>query len=325
MDIYVYKDELSSSQLRPAKRDLSDAISKMSSALSSAENAYGYEGRLIFEGQIGDLRSCLSELTELTSKLEQYATMMDAAPSALIEADAQFNNVLSSGWDRFMYGVTSIFGLFSTGSVRGKTGSTFDIDNAVESNVKKWKDDIVNDYRNRYGIDSDLTKNKQIIYSSKTTKTVSILPGSSYTITRYRDYKELSCSESSGDSFYDVSSGLSIHGEHYEIESNDGTSITVDTNALDFNLNGSIDPAKGNAYVNLGAEYNLAKATVMDVESTYHKASVSFQAGVGGHIDAGFHDGKFTVDVGAALGIGASVKLEFNYLKTWKHIRSMFS
>lgn len=325
MDIYVYKDELSSSQLRPAKNDLSDAVSKMNSALSSAASAYGYEGRMIFSGQIGELRSCLSELTELSGKLEQYANMMDTAPNALIEADAKFKSVLSSGWERFLYGVSGVFGLFSTGSVSGKTGSQFDIDKTIESNAKKGKDDIVNDYRDRYGSDPDATKSKQVAYSSKATKTVSVLPGSNYTITRYRDYKELSYSESSGDGFYEASSGLSIHGEHYEIESNDGTSITVDTNALDLNLNGSLDPAKGNAYVNLGAEYDLAKATVMDAESTYHKASVSFQAGIGGHANAGFHDGKFTVDVSAAVGVGASVKLEFNYLETWKHIRSALS
>lgn len=325
MDIFVYKDELSSSQLRPARRALSDAVSKMNAALSSAAGAYGYEGRMIFGGQIGELRSCLAELNDLSSKLEQYANMMDAAPTALIEADAQFNSSLSNGWERFLYGISGALGLFSTGSVSGKTGSKLDLAKTVESNAKKGKDDIVNDYRDRYGSDPDSTKSKQVVYGSKTTKTVSVLPGSNYTVTRYRDYKEFAYSESSGDGFYEASSGLSIHGEHYEIESNDGTSITIDTNAMDFNLNGSLDPAKGNAYVNLGAEYDLAKATVMDAESTYHKASLSFQAGIGGHANAGFHDGKFTVDVSAAVGVGASVKLEFNYLETWKHIRSVFS
>ncbi len=325
MDIFVYKDELSSSQLRPAKNAATNAVSTMNSALSSASGTYGYEGRMVFGGQIGELRSCLAEMIELSEKMEQYATLLDAAPSALIDADAKFNSVLSNGWQRFLYGISGVLGLFSTGSVSGKTGSQFDVDKTVQSNAKKAENDIVDDYRSRYGSEANTNVGKQVVYSSKTTKTVSVLPGSNFTVTRYRDYKVLSYSETSGDGFYEASSGLGIHGEHYEIESNDGTSISVDTNALELNLNGAFDPAKGNAYVNAGAEYDVAKATIMDAESTYHQASLSVQAGVGGHINVGFHDGKFTADVSAALGIGASVKLEFNYLETWQHMRSVFS
>ena len=325
MDIYVYEDELSSSHLRPAKRGFANAVSKMKSGLSSAENARGYGGQMIFSGQLGDLRACLLELEELSSKLERYADMMDAPPAALIDADAKYKSVLSSGWERFLYGVSGVFGFFSTGSVSGKTGSGVDLKKTVESNAIKGKDDLIDDYRDAVGSGSVTSKSNQTMYSSKTTKTVSILPGSDFTVTRYRDYKELSYSETSGDSFYDASAGLGIHGEHYEIESNDGTAITVDTNALDFNLNGSIDPAKGNAYINAGAEYNVVKATVKDTETAYYKASVAFQAGVGAHANAGFHDGKFTVDVSVTYGIGGTVKLEFNYREAWQHIRSVLS
>lgn len=40
------------------------------------------------------------------------------------------------------------------------------------------------------------------------------------------------------------------------------------------------------------------------------KGSVNF--GVGAHVDVGFDDGKFSLDVGASLGIGGSVKLELD-------------
>ena len=40
------------------------------------------------------------------------------------------------------------------------------------------------------------------------------------------------------------------------------------------------------------------------------KGSVNF--GIGAHVDVGFDDGKFSLDVGASLGIGGSVKLELD-------------
>ena len=325
MDIFVYKDELSSSQLRSAQRAMEDAESKLRTALSAASDTYGYEGRMIFGNQIGELRACLTEAAELSGKLEKYMALLDSAPAALIETDAKFNSTLSSGWERFLYGISGVLGLFSTGSVSGKTGSELDVCKTVESNAKSAKNDLVDDYRDKYGSEGKTSGDKMVVYSSKTTKTVSVFPDSSYQVTRYRDYKELSYSQETGDDFYNADSGLRMRGEHYEIESNDGTTITVDTNALDLNLKGSFDPAKGNAYVNAGAEYDLVKANVIDTESKYHSASMSFQAGIGAHANVGFHDGKFTVDVSAALGVGASVKLEFNYRETWMHLRSIFS
>lgn len=38
--------------------------------------------------------------------------------------------------------------------------------------------------------------------------------------------------------------------------------------------------------------------------------SGSLNYGIGGHVNAGFHDGKLSLDIGATLGVGASVKLE---------------
>lgn len=325
MDIFVYKGELSSSRLRPAQNSISDAVDKMNAAVSSAAGAYGYEGRTIFSGQSSELNSCLSELGSLAEKLDKYAAMFDTAPEALIEADEKFGNVLSNGWQRVLYSVSNLFGLFSTGTVTGSTDSGFDADKTVQKNANKGKDDIVDDYRKTYGSKEETVGDKKVVYSSKTTKTVSVLPGSSYKVTRYTDYKELSYSGTTGDSYYSANGELKIHGEHYEIESNDGTVIKADTNALDLGLDGSFDPAKGNAYVKAGAEYDLVKLTAMEAESDYHKASVSAQVGVGGHVNIGFHDGKFTADASAALGIGVSIKLEFNYRETWRHIRSVFA
>lgn len=48
--------------------------------------------------------------------------------------------------------------------------------------------------------------------------------------------------------------------------------------------------------------------------------SGSLNYGIGGHLDAGFHDGKLSLDVGATLGVGASVKLEVDVGGTVKTV-----
>ncbi len=111
----------------------------MNNVLSSASSAYGYEGRMIFGGQLSELCSCLAEMTKLSEKLEQYATLHDAAPSALVDADVKFNSVLSNGSPHFLYRISGVLGLFSIGSVSGKTESQFDVNRTVQSNVKKLK------------------------------------------------------------------------------------------------------------------------------------------------------------------------------------------
>ncbi len=50
----------------------------------------------------------------------------------------------------------------------------------------------------------------------------------------------------------------------------------------------------------------------------YIKASVN--VGIGIHAEAGYKDGKFSLDIGASFGIGGSVKLEVDVSGTVKAV-----
>lgn len=84
--------------------------------------------------------------------------------------------------------------------------------------------------------------------------------------------------------------------------------------------------AEGKAELNLGivdgkfaasaeasAEVNLVKAegsVGVDIMGVEGKVGGSVSVGVGAHADIGYHDGKLTFDIGASLGVGASVTAE---------------
>lgn len=70
-----------------------------------------------------------------------------------------------------------------------------------------------------------------------------------------------------------------------------------------------------NAYVGASAEALVGEVTgtvgvkAMGIDASV-KGSVNF--GVGAHFNAGIHDGKISLDIGASLGVGASVKLDID-------------
>lgn len=84
--------------------------------------------------------------------------------------------------------------------------------------------------------------------------------------------------------------------------------------------------AEGKAELNLGmvdgkfaaafeakAEANLVKAegsVGVDIMGVEGKVGGSVSVGIGAHADFGYHDGKLTFDIGASLGVGASVTAE---------------
>lgn len=84
--------------------------------------------------------------------------------------------------------------------------------------------------------------------------------------------------------------------------------------------NGKVDP---NLYVGGSAEFVLAGAegTVgRRVLGTDIGVTGGVKVGVGVHANVGYHDGKFVVDVGAAFGVGADVKLDIDVSGTVKMV-----
>lgn len=77
-----------------------------------------------------------------------------------------------------------------------------------------------------------------------------------------------------------------------------------------YDANGNFNPT---AYAKLAGEVVLAEVSGK-VEASVLGADVGVEAGinfgVGAHAEFGYKDGKFSMDVGASLGLGGSVKLE---------------
>ena len=216
-------------------------------------------------------------------------------------------------------------GVLKEGTFKAKSGSAIKAEKTLESEAVKVKDNLVDKYREMDGNSGKKTTNKSVVYGSKKTKLISgILPGNSYQVTTYHDYKTATASNTKGRDFFDADAGLTIQGQHIEVESNDNTKITIDTNAVYGNMKGSLDPLKGNAYVSAGAEYDAVKINLVDTEDRCINTGLSVQAGVGAKINAGFHDGKFTADASASLLLGVEVKLEVDYQKIWHNFKTDF-
>lgn len=321
MEVYVNANELSSSQLRKTCRQIEKAQKKISSVQAKASGAYGYGGRLIFANQLSEIKACCSEIKEIETKLEKYANLLDTAPDALIDVDAKAKKTLVSSWEKIGFGVGSFLGVLPNGVVKASSGDVVEVSKILESNDEAIYNHVIDSGRDIKNSSSD----EKIVYGSKNHKIVSgILPGNSYEVTTYTDYKRFYASERSGDDFYKSSLGLSMQAQHFDIISNDGTEIAVDVNSLNADLDGEFDLAKGNAYAKAGLEYDLVKADLVDYESEVFGVGVTAKAGVGAHANVGIHSGKFTVDVGAAFIGGVSIKLEVDYKAGWNKVQSIF-
>lgn len=139
---------------------------------------------------------------------------------------------------------------------------------------------------------------------------------------------------------FSASAEGSIGNEYFDLHGN--TSVSVgkaeakgSVNVGLFDANGNLNPQAG---VRLSAEALLfeasatggAKIAGTDIEAT---GSVNF--GVGAHADIGLKDGKLSVDIGASLGVGVSVKLDIDFSGTvnavadtaknvWSGIKGLF-
>lgn len=120
---------------------------------------------------------------------------------------------------------------------------------------------------------------------------------------------------------FSASAKGAIGNEYFDVHGNVSGSIGKaeakgEVNVGLFDSNGKLNPQ---AKLKLSAEALLAEAsgtigtkiagTDVDV-----KGSVNF--GVGAHADIGFKDGKFSLDLGASLGVGVSVKLDIDFSGT---------
>ncbi len=77
-----------------------------------------------------------------------------------------------------------------------------------------------------------------------------------------------------------------------------------------YDKNGKFSP---NAHLSASAEAIAAEASVkggVKIAGTDIGVKAGINVGIGAHADIGFKDGKVSLDLGASLGIGASVKLE---------------
>lgn len=190
---------------------------------------------------------------------------------------------------------------------------------------KEIKDTVVDSYRKNHKKDGVKEECERSIYSSVDSGTVSIL-GVDFRYDKYVDYIKGSIETVDGDGFYTADAEIAKDGQHINFEATDGSGLSGDItlNGLKLYGDGELDLAKGNAYINAGADYTVVSATIGS-ETNLGGFSLTGEVGAGAHLDAGIHDGKITVDVGAALGVGAGVKFEINYEEIWKATCDAFS
>lgn len=72
------------------------------------------------------------------------------------------------------------------------------------------------------------------------------------------------------------------------------------------------------AHAKVSAEYNLAEASGsvgVDVVGIEGKVTGEVSVGIGAHAEVGYHDGTFVADIGVAIGVGGSVRVEVDVQK----------
>lgn len=107
---------------------------------------------------------------------------------------------------------------------------------------------------------------------------------------------------------------FNIHGSANLTLLEANAKASADVGLMD--ANGNLNPRIS---AGVSAEANLAKVegTVGGtIGGTQINATGGLVVGAGAHANVGYKDGKITVDVGASLGIGASVKLDIDASKT---------
>lgn len=161
-------------------------------------------------------------------------------------------------------------------------------------------------------------------YGRFTSGTFSLL-GSDFGYNKYLDYNSAEFTQKNGDSFYSYDAEVKREGTHidfYELAPN-GVEGELVMNGVSSYADGDFDLAKGNAYMRAGADYSMCSLKTTWVSDTALTLDVSGEIGAGAHLNIGIHNGKFTADVGAALGIGGSVSFELDYEQCWEDIKDI--
>lgn len=196
----------------------------------------------------------------------------------------------------------------------------------------EWKDtakdlylDTVDTYREKTGRTGEMTSKEQTVYSSKKSGSVSVL-GTPFAYQRYVDYRGLQYGETTGDSFYAASGALDMTGIYCTYEATDGSALSgnYELNSMHVYGKADLDLAKGNAYACGGVDYTVASTSIKLGDESM-SVSLTGEVGVGTRLNAGIHNGKLTVEVSAALGIGVGAGFEIDYKKAWDEICDSFT
>lgn len=313
----------------------------------------------VFDGTIDELHIYQQRVHQKEETLRTLAQRMEAAVQELAETDQSFRGKLSgeSGkttWERITGTVRSvgqtasaagvsligaINGLFSSDdAVAGATPieaseretkilltSNGDFADEAKKNLKKAYDDIVDDYREDHGLMGKTDENSYVTYTTITHGSRNVL-GTMFVYDKYTDYVVLDGQETQGDSFYNASGKFNMKGTYCPFQSTDGSALSGDItlNGMSAYSNADFDLAKGNAYVKAGVDYTVASGTIVMGDENLN-ISLTGEVGAGGHLNAGIHDGKLTVDVSVALGLGVGASFELDFKGAWDEICDCFT
>lgn len=313
----------------------------------------------VFDGTINELQSCQRSVQQKEENLRTLTQQMKTALQELVDADQSFSGKLSgesekNTWERITGAgrsagqtvsaaavalIGAINGLFSSdGTVAGATPieateqetrilltSNGDFADEAKKNLKKAYDDIIDDYREGHGSMGKTDKNSHMTYTTKTHGSRNVL-GTMFVYDKYTDYIVLDGQETQGDSFYNASGKFNMKGTYCPFQSTDGSALSGDItlNGMSLYANADFDLAKGNAYVKAGLDYTVASLSMVLGDENLN-ISLTGEVGAGGHLNAGIHDGKLTVDVSAALGLGGGVSFELDFKGVWDEICDCFT
>ena len=120
---------------------------------------------------------------------------------------------------------------------------------------------------------------------------------------------------------FTASAAGAIGGEYFDVHGNAAVNVgkadaKASVNMGLFDKNGNLNPQLG---ANLSAEALAAEVTGtagVKIAGTDLNVTGSLNVGIGAHANFGLNDGKLSVDVGATLGIGASIKFDVDFSGT---------
>ena len=320
----------------------------------------GSKNMNVFDGTIDELKTFQQRVQQKEETLRTLAQRIEAAVQELAETDQSFCGKLSGessakrAWEQITGAVRSvgqtasaaavaligaINGLFFPEStVDGETPSEKseletkirftgkeDYASEVKENLKNVYDDAIDNYRENHELTGEKSGKNYVSHGTTTRGSVNVL-GTMFVYDKYYDYRTLDYQETQADSFYSASAGMDWKGTYYSYQSTDGSALSgnITLNGMSAYADGNLDWAKGNAYVKAGLDYTIASGTIVMGDEDLN-ISLTGEVGAGGHLNAGIHDGKLTVDVSAALGLGLGASFELDFKGVWDEICDCFT